>query len=160
MPKYQNAGAKKQSMLQEKLERKMKHIKLISHWADYKVYGGIAGFKIPQDVIEEAKKSGYLNAFQVYQSGETVLLLSNKKIKSNENIIYPNPKLYEGIEAIIPKNQDKTKDLTIVALCKDKKDFSLFDKIDINIKNSSLLFGELLDIIDDCKISTKILTIK
>jgi hypothetical protein len=108
----------------------------------------------------KAKKSGYLNAFQVYQSGETVLLLSNKKIKSNENIIYPNPKLYEGIEAIIPKNQDKTKDLTIVALCKDKKDFSLFDKIDINIKNSSLLFGELLDIIDDCKISTKILTIK
>ena len=106
----------------------------------------------------KTKRSGYLNIFQVYQSGETVLLLSNKKIKSNKNLIYPNPKLYDGLESVVPKGQNKTKDLTIVALCINKKDFSLFDKIDTNIKNSGLLFGELLDIIDSCQISTKIIT--
>jgi hypothetical protein len=42
----------------------------------------------------------------------------------------------------------------------DKKDFSLFDKIDINIKNSSLLFGELLDTIDDCKMSIKVIDVR
>ena len=57
----------------EKLERKTKNIKLISHWADYKVYGGIACFKIPQDVIDEAKKSGY---FILQQKGDIVVSIA------------------------------------------------------------------------------------
>ena len=102
-------------------------------------------------------KDGYINIFQVYDSGETVLLLSNKKVDKSTNIIYPNPNEYDGLEAVVPKGQDKTKDLTIVALCKDKKDFSLFDKVDTTINKKSLYFEQVLDKIDNCKLATKVI---
>ncbi len=109
----------------------------------------------------KSNKDGYLNIFQVYESGETALLLSSKKVKVNDKIIYPNSNKYDGLEAVVPKGQNKTKDLTIFALCNDKKDFSLFDKIDITINKKSLYFGLVLDKIDNCKITMKVInTIK
>ena len=63
-----------------------KNIKLISHWADYKVYGGIAGFKIPQDVIEEAKKSGY---FILQQKGDIVIYESTVYPGATEEVCVP-----------------------------------------------------------------------
>ncbi len=105
-------------------------------------------------------KDGFLNIFQIYQSGETILLLSNKKIVKNSNIIYPNTKEYDGLEAVVPKGQDKTKDLTIIALCKNKKDFSLFDKVDIDTKKKSLLFGQLLYIIKNCNMRTMVINVR
>ncbi len=108
----------------------------------------------------KSKKSGYLNIFQVYESSETVLLVSNKKVKASDKTIYPNPKEYDGLEAVVSKGQVNTKDLTIVALCKDKKDFSLFDKVDTTINKKSLFFGEILDKIDKCKIVSKTINIK
>ena len=104
-------------------------------------------------------KSGYLNIFQVYQSGETILLLANKKVVKNTNIIYPNHEEYDGLEAIVPKGQDKTKDLTFVTLCKDKKDFSMFDSVDTNINTKDLYFGKLLFSINDCTIVSKVIKV-
>jgi hypothetical protein len=105
-------------------------------------------------------QSGYLNIFQVYESGETAILLSNKKVNLNDKIVFPNPNQYDGLEAIVPSGQDKTKDLTIVALCEDKKDFSLFDKINLIINNKSLLFGKLLSNIENCNIESKVIKIE
>ncbi len=43
----------------EKLPKKIEHLKLMPQYKNYKIYAGIAGFYIPDEVIEEAIKRGY-----------------------------------------------------------------------------------------------------
>ena len=43
----------------EKLPKKIEHLKLLPQYKNYKVYAGIAGFYIPDEVIEEATKRRY-----------------------------------------------------------------------------------------------------
>ena len=44
----------------EKLPKKIEHLKLLPQYKNYKVYAGIAGFYIPDEVIEEATKEDIL----------------------------------------------------------------------------------------------------
>ena len=54
----------------DKLDSKIINIKkLSSHYKDFKVYAGIAGFKIPKDAIEKALKKGY---FVLQRKGDIV----------------------------------------------------------------------------------------
>jgi ribosomal protein S8 len=105
-------------------------------------------------------KNGYFSIFQVYESGETVLLLANQKVQKNYNSTFPNPKKYNGLESIVPKGKNKTKDLIIAALCNKKMDLSLFDRISVANDVKSLLFGELLSLIENCRFTTKVILTK
>jgi len=61
----------------EKLEKKMKHIKLMPSYKNYKVYAGIAGFKIPKSVLRDAKEKGY---FTLQKKGD-IIIENSKKLK-------------------------------------------------------------------------------
>jgi len=43
----------------EKLPKKIEHFKLLPQYKNYKIYAGLAGFYIPNDVVEKAKEKGY-----------------------------------------------------------------------------------------------------
>jgi len=43
----------------DSLDKKIEHLKLMKEYRNYKIYAGVAGFKIPDDVIKKAKKKGY-----------------------------------------------------------------------------------------------------
>jgi len=41
------------------LDRKIKHLRMMKEYKNYKIYAGVAGFKVPKDVIKKAKAKGY-----------------------------------------------------------------------------------------------------
>ncbi len=109
----------------------------------------------------EIFKKGYLNIFQIYQNGETALLLSNKEVKENSNFTYPNQEIYYGLEAIIPRKQDDaSRDLTIISLCENQIDFTLIDSVSQNIYIKSKTFDTLLNLIKKCTVLSQVLNIK
>ncbi len=62
----------------EKLAKKIEHIKIMPSYKNYKIYAGIAGFKVPSDAIELAYESGY---FALQRKGDTIeTYASNLKV--------------------------------------------------------------------------------
>jgi len=43
----------------DSLDKKIEHLRLMKEYKDYKIYAGVAGFKIPNEVIKKAKEKGY-----------------------------------------------------------------------------------------------------
>jgi len=41
------------------LDKKIEHLKMLPQYKNYKIYAGVAGFKVPKDVIKKAKKKGF-----------------------------------------------------------------------------------------------------
>ncbi len=54
----------------ERLPKKIAHLKQMPQYKNYKVYAGIAGFFIPDEVIKEANKRGY---FVLQRKGDVVV---------------------------------------------------------------------------------------
>jgi len=65
--------------IMDKLPKKIEHIKLMPSYKNYKIYAGIAGFKIPQEVIELAKDNGY---FVLQRVGDVIEEISDNLIAS------------------------------------------------------------------------------
>jgi len=53
----------------EALPRKIENLKRLPQYKDYAIYAGIAGFYVPNDVIEEAKKRGF---FVLQRKGDVI----------------------------------------------------------------------------------------
>ena len=98
---------------------------------------------------------GYLSLFQVYDSGETLLLLENQHVEKSDKIQYPDKKFYEGLQAY----DESSEDLTIALLCKEKKDLSSFTLME-NQNTKTTLFNEILNLMSECAYATKKLNIK
>ena len=58
----------------ETLPKKIEHLKLMPQYKNYKIYAGIAGFFIPDEVIEEATKRGY---FVLQRKGDIIQTFVN-----------------------------------------------------------------------------------
>jgi len=115
-------------------------------------------FHLKIDIYEK----GYLSLFNVYQTGQTIILLKNQLINNNTQLTYPDIEKYIGLEANIPKNQINSMDLYISVLCCDKKDFSRYEPIDNKhlASQQSYLFGDLLENIKGCHIASDIVHMK
>lgn len=53
----------------KKLPKKIANLKKLPQYKGYKVYAGIAGFKIPKEIIEQATKQGY---FVLQRKGDVI----------------------------------------------------------------------------------------
>jgi hypothetical protein len=51
------------------LEKKIINLKALPQYKNYKIYAGVAGFKVPQDTIELAMKNGY---FVLQRKGDVI----------------------------------------------------------------------------------------
>ena len=52
------------------LPKKIEHLKLMPQYRDYKIYAGVAGFFVPDEVLEKAKKRGY---FVLQRKGDVIV---------------------------------------------------------------------------------------
>ena len=43
----------------ESLAKKIEHLKMLPQYKNYKIYAGVAGFYIPDEVVKKAKEKGY-----------------------------------------------------------------------------------------------------
>ena len=43
----------------DSLEKKIEHLKLMKEYKNYDIYAGVAGFKVPDEVIKKAERKGY-----------------------------------------------------------------------------------------------------
>ena len=53
----------------DSLEKKIEHLKLMKEYKDYKIYAGVAGFKVPKEVIRKAEEKGY---FVLKRKGDVI----------------------------------------------------------------------------------------
>ena len=53
----------------EKLPKKIEHLKLMTQYKNYKIYAGVAGFYIPNEVIKTAQELGY---FVLQRKGDII----------------------------------------------------------------------------------------
>ena len=63
----------------EKLAKKIEHIRLMPSYKNYKIYAGVAGFKVPQDTIDLAKEMGY---FVLQRRGDIIEEISDNLVAS------------------------------------------------------------------------------
>jgi len=61
----------------DKLQKKIEHIKLMPSYKNYKIYAGVAGFKIPKDAIDLARDKGY---FTLQRKGDIVEEISDDMV--------------------------------------------------------------------------------
>jgi hypothetical protein len=108
----------------------------------------------------KSKKSGYLTLAQIYANGEVSVLFSNKEIKKNTSLEYPNSEEYDGIEVFLNKDINQTNDLAISILCKNKRNFDYFDRISRDKEIFAKLYGKLFNMIDGCIFTSQIIKIK
>jgi len=104
------------------------------------------------------KEAGFASLFVVSHTGSVVTLFKN--IKSTDTALtYPNKEKYNGLIAKIEDNSMQSKDLYIALLCKQKEDFGLFNQVSSKLEKESFRFGQLIDLMDRCAFSTRIMTI-
>ena len=53
----------------DSLEKKIEHLKLMKEYKNYKIYAGVAGFKVPKEVIRKAEEKGY---FVLKRKGDVI----------------------------------------------------------------------------------------
>jgi len=61
----------------EKLPTKIEHLRLMPSYKNYKIYAGVAGFNVPEDVISLAKEKGY---FVLQRKGDIIEEMSDNLI--------------------------------------------------------------------------------
>jgi chromosome segregation ATPase len=53
----------------DSLEKKIEHLKLMKEYKNYNIYAGVAGFKVPKEVIRKAEEKGY---FVLKRKGDVI----------------------------------------------------------------------------------------
>ena len=61
----------------DKLKKKIEHIRLMPSYKNYKIYAGVAGFKVPKDAIDLARENGY---FVLQRKGDIVEEISDNLV--------------------------------------------------------------------------------
>lgn len=102
----------------------------------------------------DISEPGRLSLYQANSRGSVSILLSNIDIKNNSSLIFPDLKIYDGIEALISNNAETEKDIAIAILCSKPIDNGLFSEISTDMPVPNFSFFSLLDIIKNCKIAS------
>ena len=97
---------------------------------------------------------------QFYENGEIAVLYDNKKLSKNTTYTFPDKENFNGIEAYLEDGFHKTKDLTIIISCKNKKDFSYFDFMSNEKENFAKVYGKVFDTMDGCDAASRALSIR
>ena len=102
---------------------------------------------------------GYVSLFQISLDNDVEMLFSNKSLSENNNIIFPNFKDSDGILAYL-KEDETLKDIFVIALvCKDEKDFSIFNN-KFKSKTEYGQLGKFITAIDSCRFTSQIISIE
>ncbi len=109
-------------------------------------------------ITTQFKEAGFASLFVVSHTGSVVTLFKNIEL-IDASFTYPNKEKYNGLIAKIEDNMVQSKDLFVALLCKQKEDFGLFNQVSTELEKESFRFGQLIDLMDRCAFSTRIMTI-
>lgn len=107
----------------------------------------------------KAKQKAYMTLIQIYENGESSLLFDNQKVLKDQKVTFPDPEEYNGLEAYLNEGDTRSKDMTIVVLCDEYKDFSYFDYVSTSKQSYAKVYGKIFDMIDGCDTASKIMNI-
>ena len=62
-----------------------------------------------------------MSLIQVDEEGRIIVHIDNKKIKKNNNLVYPNLQIYNGLEAGIVNMSSNIQEEYILAVCSGEK---------------------------------------
>jgi hypothetical protein len=99
------------------------------------------------------QEDGYVTLVQVSKSADVELLFKNEKLTLNKEVIYPNLKMSDGLSVELDEGIELDEIMSLVILCKEHKDFSRFNSIDVATESEEYIFGDLINKIDGCKFS-------
>ncbi len=106
-----------------------------------------------------SKKSGYISILYIDEYFRTQVLVNNQYIYANNKMLFP--KKDRSIEANISSHTDKIQEMYITFFCKDIVDLSAFEILDatLHVDKNSLTFSQLVPIMKDCEVTSKIISI-
>lgn len=107
----------------------------------------------PYFIRVHSSYDGYLSIVQLSKEYDVVVLLENKKLLSNQEIIFPNLKESDGLIASVVNNEEIRSLTTMAIVCDEKKDFSSFN----NLFSTEIIKGKLgsfIELIGSCKFTS------
>ncbi len=104
------------------------------------------------------QESGFASLFLVSNSGTVVTMFKNIE-PSSKLFTYPNKEEYNGLRAKIENSTKENREMFVAVLCKQKEDLGLFNQVSTELERDSFRFGQLIDLMERCAFSTRIITI-
>ena len=106
-----------------------------------------------------AKRAGYLSLLQVDEEGRVIVHIDNSAVKGNKNIVYPDLRLYDGLQAGIVNRADKISEQYVAALCSDRIDLGLFEHASRSFTESAeaIRYPQLNKMIGNCFYASTVL---
>jgi hypothetical protein len=109
----------------------------------------------------QPKREGFLSLIQIFNTGEIQLLIDNKDVHANQQIVFPDLNEYDGLYAE-SSNKVNSRDLTLSILCSSEINLKDIKTIGIEIvsTNNHYALNSVLKRIDSCSVSSKVTYIK
>ena len=99
------------------------------------------------------KNDNFISLIQVDELGKIIVHFDNLQTKK---LVYPNPKIYEGLQAGILNNKNEAIEMYLAVSCKEKNNFTVFDQVSFkyNSNEEAYRFPNLYNLIDKCDYSS------
>lgn len=109
-----------------------------------------------------SKENGYMSLIQVDEEGRIIIHIDNKYVNKDNDLTYPNLKIYNGLESGIVDMSNNIQEEYIATICSNKINLSLFEHIGLsyNTNNQALRYPKLNTFMNNCEYSAIILKIK
>lgn len=101
----------------------------------------------------ESDQDGIINYLQVDQNGVVTIMVENQRIVAGESLQFPDPELYDGLEATLPARVSEVRDLHLLLRCSEVKDWTRFEQVRSTLPTQSPRFGQLLPEMEGCAVS-------
>lgn len=102
------------------------------------------------------QQSGYLTLLQILESGQISVWLENKKVTTNDRVVFPDLRKYEGLTSEVPAGKSRTFDMNVALLCQQPIDTSRFEKVSMqHLTNQQSQLNPLLKVMEQCEFTTQ-----
>ena len=109
-------------------------------------------------VSTKFKRFGFASLFVVSHTGSVVGLFKNIK-STDAPLTYPNKEKYDGLRAKIDSDATHSRDMFVALLCGQKENLGLLNQVSTELERDSFRFRQLIDLMEKCAFSTRIITI-
>lgn len=103
---------------------------------------------------------GFITLVQISNNTDVEVLFSNKMMIKDKFTIFPNFKLSDGLEIVLPEDVNSSKIMTMAVLCENQKNFSNFNNMFFSVTTKKYMLGELINEIDGCEYTSVLTTVE
>lgn len=100
-----------------------------------------------------AHKKGFLSLFSVDEQGQVFRLIANRPVDVSQRVVFPDPELYEGLEALVIDGLGEGRDLFVAVLAPDKANIGSYLEISERLGHGGYEFDRFVNQIDEFEFS-------